>query len=408
MKFAVKAWSNGRARVGTLQLGSIEIETPSLLLSTQKGLPHFISPDLLSSLPSPNSRLLQFSPLHFLDGISPKTISKIGGINQMLGLHDHEFVAIARDSLQCLPSHDGSNKFGPSFETPCGRRLIKPVEYMEIISSMKPSIWVTLADEVPAWVSDKRNASSVDRTVKWLDECIALRQVGEVFGAVVGGSNEQLRQHCAKEVAIRDVSGYWIGGFGLGESMDERPTLLNDNLPKEKPRLTSGLDLPEEVLQGVATGIDLFDSKYIHHITVGGFALTFPLDGIESKISTFQPGDIGSEQVKINLRATVYRKDTTPLVDGCSCYTCKNHTKAYINHLLNVHEMLAQTLLELHNTQHYLGFFHLIRESIKAGKFERFCQRFIADRRDLLVSAAHAGVSQSPLPKQEADYMTLL
>ncbi|OWM81386.1 queuine tRNA-ribosyltransferase accessory subunit 2-like [Punica granatum] len=395
MKFSVKAWSSGKARTGVLHLGSFEMETPSLLLSTRKGLPHFISPDLLPSLPSPDSRLLQFSPLHFLDGLSPKTISKIGGLHQMLGLHEYGFVAVARDSIQCLPSHDGTNRVGPSFETPCGRHLIKPIEYMEMISSMRPNIWATLADEVPAWVSEKRNTSSVDRTVKWLDECIALRPIGgEVFGAIVGGSNEELRQHCAREVARRNVSGYWIGGFGLGESMDERPALLNavcDNLPEEKPRLICGLDLLEEVLQGVAAGIDLFDSTYINHITLGGFALTFPLDGIEAKVSNFQPSDVGSDRIKINLRATVYRKDTTPIVEGCSCYTCRNHTKAYINHLLNVHEMLAQTLLELHNTHHYLGFFRLIRESIKEGKFERFRQRFIADRHDdLAVSAANA------------------
>ncbi|KAE8022301.1 hypothetical protein FH972_008111 [Carpinus fangiana] len=401
MKFAVKAWSNGRARSGVLQLGGCPslIETPSLLLSTRKGLPFFIPPDFLPSLPSPDSHLLQVCPFHFLEGLSPKTISNIGGLHQMLGLHDYGLAAVGRDSIQCLPECNSTNKIGASFETPCGRLLIKPVEYMELISSLRPNLWATLADEVPTWVSEKRNKTSVDRTIRWLDECIALSPAGgAVFGAIVGGSSIEERQRCAQEVAGRNVSGYWIGGFGLGESMDERPALLNavtDILAEEKPRLICGLGLPEEVLQGVAAGIDLFDSVYIYHLTLGGFALTFPLDEFDVNESDFQQSDFGSDQTKINLRATSYRKDASPIVKSCSCYTCQNHTKAYINHLLNVHEMLAQILLEIHNTHHYLGFFRAIREAVKSGNFEQFRQQFIEGRRDRFAVAAAAAAAQA-------------
>ncbi|KAK3001386.1 hypothetical protein RJ639_021478 [Escallonia herrerae] len=240
MKFAVKAWSkNGRARVGSLHLGScphlsIEIETPALLLTTRKGLPVFISPDLLPSLPSPDSHLLQFSPLHFItvhglseyaeffmlyssessfamgfarsmEGLSTKTISNIGGLHQMLGLQEYGLAAVPRDSIVCLPEHESSNKMGTSFETPSGRHLIKPVEYMEMISSMKPNLYATLADEVPAWVSEKRNKASVDRTVRWLDDCLKLSTTGgAVFGSIVGGSSVEESQRCAQEVARRN------------------------------------------------------------------------------------------------------------------------------------------------------------------------------------------------------------
>lgn len=154
MKFTVKAWSNGRARAGLLHLDCCPapIETPALLLSTRKGLPLFISPDLLPSLPSPDSSLLQVSPLHLyvfislfflsifffsavlcsinvlficsLEGLSMKTISKIGGLHQLLGLHEYGFAAVPRDSIQCLPEANSTNKIGASFETPCGRLLV--------------------------------------------------------------------------------------------------------------------------------------------------------------------------------------------------------------------------------------------------------------------------------------------
>ncbi|KAK6116827.1 hypothetical protein DH2020_049457 [Rehmannia glutinosa] len=408
MKFTVKAWSKGGGRAGLLQVGSCSIETPALLLNTRKGLPAFISPDLLSSLPTPDSRLLQFSPLHFSEGISLKTISELGGLHQMLGLHEHVFAAVPRDSTISLPDYQSSNKMGASFETPCGRLLIKPLQYMEMISSMKPNMWATLADEVPAWVSEKRNKASVDRTTG-----------GAVFGSIVGGSKIEERKRCAKEVAERNVSGFCLGGFGLGESMDEHPSLLGaitEILPEDKPRQICGLGLPEEVLQGVAAGIDLFDSTYIYHLTLGGFALTFPLEEIRRHGYGDQLSDTGRDGSKINLKATIYRKDTSPILEGCKCYTCQNHTKAYINHLLNVHEMLAQILLEMyvpsflpiavalfpglviltrnschfssHNTHHYLGFFRVIREAIKGGTFEEFRQNFVETRRDHILAAA--------------------
>lgn len=394
MKFTVKAWSKGSARTGILQLGGCPqpIETPALLLTTRKGLPLFISPDLLSSLPFPDSHLLQLSPLHFLDGISPRIISNIGGVHQMLGLHEHILAAVPRDSIISLPEYESTNKTGASFDTPCGRRLIKPADYMEMISSMKPDLWVSLADEVPVWVSTKRNKSSVDRTLRWLDDCISLNVTGgTLFGSIVGGARVEERRHCAEEVSRRNVSGFWIGGFGLGENMDERSALLTaitDVLPEDKPRQVCGLGLPEEVLQGVAAGIDLFDSDYIYHLTLGGFALTFPVEGNKGEFGDYQLTDTGNDGMKINLRATIYRKDTSPIVASCNCFTCQNHTKAYINHLLNVHEMLAQTLLEIHNTHHYLGFFRSIREAIKDGRFEQFRKSFVSSRRGHLFAAA--------------------
>ncbi|KAL9255055.1 Queuine tRNA-ribosyltransferase accessory subunit 2-like protein [Drosera capensis] len=382
----VKTWSNQvRTRVGTLTLPGLanSVETPCLLLSTRKGLPHFLSPDLLSGLPTPDSNLLAVSPLHFVEAIPTETISKIGGLHQMLGLQECGFAAVPRDSIVALPDSTSTNKKGASFETPFGRLLISPAEYMKMIDSLKPNWWVSLADEVPIGVSEKRHKTSVDRTLRWLDECITLSKTdGAAFGAIVGGRFVEECKRCAAEVAKRNVSGYWIGGFGLGENVDDRLHLLDTIcgfLPEEKPRQLSGLGSPEEVLQGVAAGIDYFDGTYVYHLTLEGQALTFPVSSTHGNgkehISNNHLGDFGGDLTKINLRAMVYRKDVSPIVDECSCYTCRNHTRAYLHHLLNVHEMLAQILLEIHNTHHYLAFFRAIRELIKKGTFKDFHQK---------------------------------
>ncbi|WVZ58049.1 hypothetical protein U9M48_008361 [Paspalum notatum var. saurae] len=399
MRFAVTkvCGGGGKARAGALHIGGgggIGIETPALLLSTRKGLPAFVSCDLLASLPLLDSLLLHVCPTHFIEGPPLQTISNIGGLHRMLGLPDHILVAAASDSIESLPSSEATNKFGASFETPSGRRLVKPSDYMELISCMKPNIWASLADEVPAWVTEKRNKISVDRTLRWLDTCIALDAASgrNSFGVIVGGSSVEQRRLCATEVSKRNVSGFWIGGFGLGESIEERCGLLNavtDCLPPEKPRLVSRLGLPEEVLEGVAAGIDLFDSTYIYQLTMGGFALIFPVDMVEREMQNGMPTNSGGDSTKINLRATTYRKDTSRLFDSCTCFTCQNHTRAYLNHLLNVHEMLAQILLEIHNTHHYLRFFRSIREAIKVGEFDLFRQQFVKKRRAHISTAVH-------------------
>uniref|UniRef100_A0A0D6R690 tRNA-guanine(15) transglycosylase-like domain-containing protein n=1 Tax=Araucaria cunninghamii TaxID=56994 RepID=A0A0D6R690_ARACU len=269
-RFVVKACNSGNggsagsratARTATLYLGcssgasematEIEMESPCLLLASRKGLPHFTSPDLLHWL-HPHSRLLQFTPFHFWECPSPSTVAALGGIHEMLSMPEYGFIAIPRDSVTCISDAEGGNKFGASFETPSGRRMVKPAQYMESISALKPNLWSSLPDEVPAWVSNKRNKISVDRTTRWLDECLAMKPMNAetALGPIVGGTTLEERIRSAQEVASRNVSGFWLAGFGLGESMEQRAALLDavmGILPEDKPRGISGLGLPEMI-----------------------------------------------------------------------------------------------------------------------------------------------------------------
>ncbi|KAI5055692.1 hypothetical protein GOP47_0029213 [Adiantum capillus-veneris] len=314
-----------------------------------------------------------------LDNPSASTLATAGGVHNLVSLPDHAMAAFARDAF-CVGEHDGSNRLGATFQTPFGRRLVKPVDYMDVINAMQPDIWGSLPDEAPFWVTSKRNKQSVERTLNWLDCCLDLKQkdVNVGLGCVVGGASVEDRSLSAQETAKRDVSGFSICGFGLGESAEDRGLLLETimaNIPDEKPRHISGLDMPEEVLQAVSAGIDIFDSTYPHTLTMSGLAMVFPLE-MEDFFCRSGMGsgntDIGSDFTKINLRSLSYRNDASPILENCKCYTCMKHSKAYINHLLNTHEMLAQTLLDIHNTHHYLNFFGAIRDSIQGGYFMKF------------------------------------
>jgi len=186
----------------------------------------------------------------------------------------------------------------------------------------------------------------------------------------------------------------------MGETATDRAELLEavmNVLPKDKLRHVSGLGLPEDVLQGVAAGVDIFESTYPYMLTMGGYAMTFPFcmkttsKGLSHRESCMEEkAKAGTDSAKINLRAVSYKLDNTPLVKGCQCYTCQKHTRAYINHLLNTHEMLAQTLLEIHNTYHYLAFFQAIRNSIKEDNFHNFRIWFTSERQDQEILALGA------------------
>jgi len=127
-----------------------------------------------------------------------------------------------------------------------------------------------------------------------------------------------------------------------------------------------GPGAPEEILDLVENGIDLFSTAYPYLTTELGYALTFTLDSSEPQ-----------RDRKLNVRDAVHVIDKRPIIEGCECFACKNHTRAYLHHLSNVNEMLGEVLLQIHNTYHYLEFFKVIRTHIQKGTFSNFKKWFI-------------------------------
>jgi queuine tRNA-ribosyltransferase subunit QTRTD1 len=170
-------------------------------------------------------------------------------------------------------------------------------------------------------------------------------------------------------------------------------------------------DTPEDILMAASQGVDLFDCSYPLQATANGYALSFPLSPESQQQQQQQvpaaaaadaavleasnpfgaagPGadavavDAGADDSKLNLWALSYRLDKGPLVRGCSCFTCQNHSRAYIHHLLHTHEMLAGVLLEVHNTHWWLAFFAAIRASIAQGRLQQYSGWFSSRRSQL-------------------------
>ncbi|XP_022410734.1 queuine tRNA-ribosyltransferase accessory subunit 2 isoform X3 [Delphinapterus leucas] len=246
--------------------------------------------------------------------------------------------------------------------------------------------------------SIKRARKSVDRSLLFLDNCLKLQEESEVLqksviiGVIEGGDVMEERLRSARETAKRPVGGFLLDGFQGTATLETRLHLLSSvtaELPEHKPRLICGVSQPDEVLECIERGVDLFESFFPYLATERGCALTFSFDYQPIPEETLLQQNGTEEEVKyvdqtkkskttscnqeitsfeINLKEKKYQEDFDPLVRECPCYCCKNHTRAYIHHLLVTNELLAGVLLMMHNFEHYFGFFQAIREALKSDR----------------------------------------
>ncbi|CAK4336727.1 unnamed protein product [Aphanomyces euteiches] len=263
-----------------------------------------------------------------------------------------------------------------SVESTNGRKKISPKEYMDAVNAYKPSVFIAIADEVDGTFGAKRQQTAMENSLLWLDECISLRgdASSRIFGVLCGGEVPRLRETSAVETCKRNIDGVVISGLGGCESLDFRHSTLqsyNKLVPTALPRLLINIGNPLEVLSAIACGVDTFMSSYPFIVSKSAYALVFWLDEGEAKLEE-------STETKINLRDKKYDRDLRPLLPGCPCFACTHHSRAYINHLLNVHEMLASILLYMHNLHHYYGFFGAMRRHIASGTFPAYHTAFEA------------------------------
>ncbi len=197
-------------------------------------------------------------------------------------------------------------------------------------------------------------AETVDRA------CLPARQ-GLLFGIVQGATYEDLRKECAERLMEIGFDGYAIGGVSVGEPsnlMYTTASLVADLLPQGSPRYLMGVGLPEDIIEGVERGVDMFDCVVPTRYGRNGSAFT--------------------SEGKITIRNAPYINDLGPLDSKCDCYTCKNFSRAYLRHLFNTDEILGLRLVSLHNINFYLAMMRKIREAINQDRFKEFKKEFLA------------------------------
>jgi len=203
---------------------------------------------------------------------------------------------------------------------------------------------------------------ALERTHRWAKRCLKRHnednlQNQALFGIVQGGRFPELRRESALFFSKLDFDGYGIGGSFVKEDVGELVRVVNEILPKEKPRHMLGIGEPGDIFDAVENGCDIFDC--VAPTRNGRNATLYTLDG------------------KINITNAKYTEDFSPIDLGCECYTCQNHTKAYLSHLFRAKEMLAATLASIHNIYFINNLMKNIRQSILDDKFADFRNSFL-------------------------------
>lgn len=222
-------------------------------------------------------------------------------------------------------------------------------------------------DECIPYPCDKAYAEqSTRKTIRWLKECQnALVDNGQsLFGIVQGSVYPDLREMCAKEMCKLDLPGYAIGGVSVGEGLELLKKIVGftaPHLPENKPRYLMGVGLPEDILESVERGIDMFDcvipTRYARSAT------------------------LFTRRGRIRVTNKNYKRDFYPVDPSCSCYTCSNFSRAYLHHLFAANEVLSAVLSAIHNVQFYQTMMAEIRGAIEEGRFLAFKGTFLEEYR---------------------------
>ncbi|MCD6413069.1 MAG: tRNA guanosine(34) transglycosylase Tgt [Elusimicrobia bacterium] len=355
----------GKARVGVLETSHGKIETPIFMpvgtQATLKGIPHELvkAPVILA-----NVYYLYLKP-----GL--EVIEHCGGIHKFMNWKR----AILTDSggfqIFSLKSLFKIRENGVEFRSKFdgGKHFLTPRDVVDFQMRIGSDIIMTL-DRCPGFPSPKAVVEkAVRQTIKWAKKSIEFfRQKNtnqKIFAIIQGGCDKKLRKICAEELSNLPFDGYAIGGLGVGEPESLRREILAENLEtldEKLPRYVMGMGPAEEIWEAAENGADMFDC--VLPTRNGRNAQAFTSSG------------------KLNLRNARFKKDKSPLDEKCKCSVCRKYSRAYIHHLFNVGEMLAQTLTSLHNVNFMLSLASRIRKSIKTGKFSEEKKKFLENWRN--------------------------
>jgi len=357
------------ARSGVLKTQHGKIKTPVFMPVGTRAAVKTLTPRVIEEL---GSQVILGNTYHLLTRPGPDIIKKAGGLHKFMMWGKPILTDSGGFQVYSLGDLRKISDKGVEFRSHIDgtKHFLGPNESMDIQQKLGSDIAMVFDECPPSMAKPEVIAKAVNRTLRWAEECYeSNRKFNEkgnnqlLFGIVQGGTLDEFRLNCIEELKKIPFPGFAIGGLAVGEKPEEmyRVTeLCCNNLPEDKPRYLMGVGKPEDIVESIKRGVDMFDCVMPTRNARNGSAFT----------------DTGMVQVK----AGRYKEDFTPIQDGCECYTCRTFTKAYVRHLLNVGESLGGQLVTIHNIHYYLKLTSDIRKAIEGDNFLEFEKEFYKKR----------------------------
>jgi len=364
--------TDGKARACTIKTAHSTIQTPVFMPVGTVGavksldatdLATFITPEIILAntyhmyIRPGDNVVAKMGKLHGFTKYPKSFLTDSGGF-QAFSLSDN--VKIDEGGITFRSHLDGSKHY------------FTPTKVIDIQHNLGSDIMMILDDLVALPATQERIAASIDRTTRWAKESIAYFRekqkegVGvtqNIFAIIQGGTDRAFREKSAKELCALDYDGFAIGGLSVGEAnreMYDTVEWTTQFMPQEKPRYLMGVGTPEDLVENVSRGIDMFDC-------------VMPTRNARN-------GTLFTSFGKINIKKAAYTTDEAPLDPECGCMVCQTYSRAYLRHLFRAREITYFRLATIHNLYYYLNLMKEMREAILEARFDTFKQNFYQKR----------------------------
>jgi queuine tRNA-ribosyltransferase len=357
----IKKDSRTNARLGILETPHGIIETPVFMPVGTQATVKAMTPEELKEI---GATIILSNTYHLYLRPGHKIIEKAGGLHRFMNWDR----AILTDSggfqIFSLSSLRKIKEEGVEFRSHIdgSKHFFTPEKVIEIQNALGSDIIMSFDECAPYPADYEYVKNSMELTIKWAERGKKAHKNTEkqaLFGIVQGGIYEDLRKECAQRLVEMDFPGYSIGGLSVGEPknvMYDIVDLTTEYLPENKPRYLMGVGSPDDLIEGVIRGVDMFDCVLPTRIARNGTVFT--------------------SKGKLIVRDAPYAEDFSPLDEECDCYTCKNYSRAYIRHLFKANEILAARLATIHNLYFLIKLMERIREAIRQDRLLEFKKQF--------------------------------
>jgi queuine tRNA-ribosyltransferase len=359
--------SEGAARAGRLTLAHGAVETPAFMPIGTYGSVKAMTPEELEQL---GAQIILGNTFHLMLRPGAQIVDAHGGLHGFM----HWQRPILTDSggfqVFSLRSLRKITEEGVRFRSPIDGSEVRltPEDSMDVQLALRSDIAMVLDECTPYPATESEARASMERSMRWAARSHARYyekdSPGGLFGIVQGGMHLPLRLASLEALSRTDFPGLAVGGLAVGEPEEERLRVLEGvvpHMPVDRPRYLMGVGRPEDIVEAVLRGIDLFDCVIPTRHARNGHLFTSA--GV------------------VNIRNSVHHADLGPLDPQCACYTCRNYTRSYLRHLDRCNEILGSRLNTIHNLHFYLDLMRALRAAIAAGTLSAFAAGYLARRR---------------------------